>query len=100
MSLELTKTEHQSWRQRWQQDDIGFHQAEVNISLQRYFSQLNLKPGQRVFVPLCGKSRDIGWLLYQGYAVVGVELSELAIQGLFAQLNKTPEVEQFDGLVR
>jgi thiopurine S-methyltransferase len=50
---------------------------------------LNIAPGSRVFVPLCGKSKDMLWLLAQGYEVIGVELSLLAVQAFFAE-NELP----------
>ena len=40
-----------------------------------------------MFVPLCGKSLDLGWFLSCGYAVAGAELSELAVTQLFADLG-------------
>ena len=52
-------------------------------------------PGEcyaRVFVPLCGKTRDIGWLLARGYRVAGAELSRLAVDQLFGDLGIEPEV--------
>lgn len=56
-------------------------------------------PG-RVFVPLCGKTRDIGWLLSQGYRVVGAELSQLAVDQLFAELGLQPEIADFGEIKR
>ncbi len=53
---------------------------------------LNLPPGRRVFVPLCGKSLDLGWFLSQGYTVAGAELSELAVTQLFAELRIAPHI--------
>lgn len=80
------------WHQRWHNGQIGFHKTEVNPMLTAYFPRLQLTAGQRVFVPLCGKTLDIGWLLARGYRVAGVELNETAVQQLFAQLALTPEV--------
>lgn len=51
-----------------------------------------LAPDATVFVPLCGKSLDIGYLASLGYRVVGVELSELAVEQLFRSLGITPQV--------
>ena len=45
-----------------------------------------------VFVPLCGKTRDIAWLLSQGHRVVGVELSKLAVEELFVDLGVAPKI--------
>jgi thiopurine S-methyltransferase len=73
------------WHQRWQQNQIGFHQGEVNPYLRQYWSALNVAAPARVLVPLCGKSLDLCWLLQQGYQVEGVELSELAVRAFFEE---------------
>jgi len=78
------------WLERWQSDQTGFHLGESNPLLVKHFPTLVLAPAARVFVPLCGKTLDIGWLLAQGCRVVGAELSELAVEQLFAQLALTP----------
>jgi thiopurine S-methyltransferase len=89
----------QFWHQKWEKDEIGFHEGEVNRFLYEYFDVLKLAAGARVFVPLCGKTRDIAWLLDKGMKVVGAELSEHAIKQLFAELNIEPKVEVLaDGL--
>lgn len=80
------------WHQRWQNNQIGFHNAKVNPLLPDHFEALCLPLGSRVFVPLCGKTRDIAWLLSQGYQVAGAELSELAVEQLFAELGVQPEI--------
>lgn len=80
------------WYERWATNDIGFHEAEPNSFLTKYIAQLGLPSGGRVFLPLCGKSLDIHWLLTQGYAVAGAELSEMAVQQLFEELGVEPDV--------
>lgn len=85
------------WHQRWQDNQIGFHQSEANPLLVSYFDKLSLGQGSRVFVPLCGKTLDIGWLLSNGYRVAGAELSELAIRQLFEELGVAPEIEIMEG---
>jgi thiopurine S-methyltransferase len=87
---------HYFWHQKWQKNEIGFHLSEVNPLLVKHFSALQLKQGARVFLPLCGKSLDIAWLLAQGYRVVGAELSQIAIEDLFKSLNLTPIITQLD----
>jgi thiopurine S-methyltransferase len=54
----------------------------------------------RIFVPLCGKSLDVDWLLSNGHRVAGAELSELAVAQLFANLELEPSVEDIGGLRR
>ena len=75
------------WHNRWQTNQTGWHESAVNPLLIAHFPLLNVPPGRRVFVPLCGKSLDLGWLLSCGYAVAGAELSELAVTQLFAELG-------------
>ncbi|WP_371325076.1 thiopurine S-methyltransferase [Dechloromonas sp. ZY10] len=81
------------WHARWANNEIGFHLDQVQPLLVEHFGRLALAAGQRVLVPLCGKTRDIGWLLAQGLQVVGVELSRLAVEQLFADLGLEPVVE-------
>ena len=64
------------WLQRWQENNIAFHRSEANPLLVTHFKALGLAKGSRVFVPLCGKTKDIAWLLSQGYSVEGAELSQ------------------------
>ncbi|NGZ97105.1 MAG: thiopurine S-methyltransferase [Nitrospira sp. WS110] len=78
------------WHNRWQTNQTGWHESNVNPLLIAHFPSLNLPSGRRVFVPLCGKSFDLGWLLSQGYTVAGAELSELAVTQLFAELGVEP----------
>lgn len=86
------------WHRKWESNEIGFHQHQVNALLVRHFGQLSLAPGSRVFLPLCGKTLDIHWLLAQGYTVLGAELSELAVQQLFSELQLTPEISDLTPL--
>ncbi len=78
-------TDPEFWHQRWAQGRIGFHRPDVNPYLRAYMGRLGLRSGDRVLVPLCGKSVDIPWLAGRGLEPVGVELSELAIETLFAE---------------
>jgi thiopurine S-methyltransferase len=80
------------WHSRWERNDTPFHQAEINPFLMAHFGALALPAGSRVFVPLCGRTRDIHWLLAQGYRVAGAELSAIAIDQLFADLDIEPHV--------
>ena len=72
------------WHQKWEKNDIGFHREEANPLLVDHFDALNLPQGSRVFLPLCGKTRDIAWLLSQGYRVVGAELVGRSLSWLCA----------------
>ncbi len=87
------------WHQKWTNDDIPFHESEANSLLQAHVERLGLTQGSRVFLPLCGKSRDIAWLLDRGFTVVGAELSELAINTLFADLGIIPQMTCLDEVI-
>ena len=82
------------WHNRWQTNQTGWHERDVNPLLITHFASLNVPQGRRVFVPLCGKSLDLGWLLAQGYAVAGAELSELAVTQLFSGLGMEPTISE------
>ncbi len=92
--------QHDFWHQRWQANQIGFHLPEANPLLIKHFPSLQLQQGACVFVPLCGKTMDIHWLLSQGFKVVGAELSPIAIEDLFASLHLTPNITTVGELVR
>jgi len=81
------------WHQRWEKNEIGFHEAKPNALLVKHFHELSVAKGRRIFVPLCGKTLDIFWLLSRGYRVAGAELSQLAIEQLFIELGMQPEIE-------
>lgn len=80
------------WLKKWEDNNIAFHKSEANPALVKHFKALSLAPGDRIFLPLCGKTLDIGWLLSNGYRVAGVELSEIAIEQLFSELGVSPEI--------
>ena len=86
--------DHQFWLERWQQGQIGFHQAEINQYLSEHWGQLGLPDGAAVFVPLCGKSLDMLWLREQGHEVLGVELSEKAVSAFFDENAIPAEVSR------
>ena len=79
------------WHRRWRKNEIAFHEGKANRLLATHFEKAYGQPGSRVFLPLCGKTRDIGWLMSRGYRVAGAELSETAVEQLFAELEVTPE---------
>ena len=81
------------WHQRWAEHQIGFHQSTPTPLLQKHWQALGVPAGARVFVPLCGKSLDMAWLAAQGHRVLGVELSQRAVDDFFAEHGLQPEVE-------
>jgi thiopurine S-methyltransferase len=92
--------DHDFWHARWQTNRIGFHQNEINPYLVRYWPSLHLAPQSRVFVPLCGKTLDMIWLLDQGHAVLGNEISQLAVEAFFDENSLTPAIRQETGFTR
>lgn len=77
------------WKDRWDKGEIGFHQEHINPYLGYYYGEkgptVEERPELRVFVPLCGKSRDLWWLRQNGYATVGVECSGIAVEEFFQE---------------
>lgn len=78
------------WLARWRDGRTHFHQDHVMPELPAHWPALDLAPGTRVLVPLCGKSRDMLWLAERGHAVLGVELSALAVEQFFAENGLLP----------
>jgi len=84
-----------NWHDFWSKSEKpGFHEAGVNAYLQQFLPQFKLTRGDTVFLPLCGKAIDMLWLLEQGFNVVGVELSAVAVKAFFAEAGLSYEVEQ------
>ncbi len=80
------------WLEKWNSGDIPFHEQMVNTDLIAFVNELHLKKGDAIFVPLCGKTKDIVWLAEQGFKVFGVELSPVACEEFFAELKVTCEI--------
>lgn len=88
------------WHGKWQRNEIAFHEMRPNSLLVKHFDRLSLPAGAHVFVPLCGKTTDIPWLLDRGLRVSGAELSPLAVEQLFAGLGLTPAITASGPLMR
>ena len=84
------------WQARWKEKRIGFNQPKVNPLLIKYFSDLKMATGSRIFIPLCGKSIDMIWLANQGFDMVGVELVESAVQEFFTENNISYTIKAHD----
>ena len=83
------------WLDRWQQGLIGFHQEQVNPYLVQNWLKCGAQAGDKVLVPLCGKSKDMVWLHQQGMQVRGVDLSEMAVEAFFAENNLPAQQDVF-----
>jgi len=82
------------WHQRWQDNQIGFHQDKPTPLLVKHWPAIGMPVGAKIFVPLAGKSLDMVWFASQGYRVLGVELSTLAIRQFIAEHGVVPEVRE------
>jgi len=82
------------WQQRWQSNEIGFHEGAVNRFLAEHWSALAPRGDETVFVPLCGKAVDMVWLRERGHRVLGVELSSIACRAFFTERGIEPTVTE------
>ena len=73
------------WHNRWQTQQIGWHRDAYNDLLTKHWGCIGSSKGDRVLVPLCGKSLDMLWFAKQGHSVVGLEMVEEAIQAFFEE---------------
>lgn len=90
----VKKMERNFWIEKWKKNEINFHQSQAHPLLVQHFEKLDLPLGSRIFLPLCGKTLDVAWLLHKGYRVVGSELVEMAIEQLFEELKVKPEIRE------
>lgn len=81
------------WLERWDSNQIGFHQPAANPLLARHWPLLGVPEAKSVFVPLCGKSLDMRWLASCGHHVFGVEWSASAIESYYEEGNEVPDRE-------
>ena len=89
--------EKQFWQERWRQGRLGFHRAETNPLLPRHWHRVGLERGERVLVPLCGKTLDMLYLEELGHEVVGVELVESACRDFFSENHRRFDEETIPG---
>ncbi|MBK1653115.1 thiopurine S-methyltransferase [Allochromatium vinosum] len=90
----------QFWLDRWDRRETGWHLGEINSHLQEHWPKLGLAHETRVFVPLCGKTLDLVWLVSRGHRVVGVELSRLGIEAFLAEHRLEPRITEQGALRR
>ena len=72
---------NENWLERWKIGRTGWHEPSGNRNLQTHWQF----SGRHVLVPLCGKTPDLLWLEAQGNEVVGVELSDIAVEAFFTE---------------
>ena len=88
------------WHKRWEENEIGWHQAETNPLLAEFINELPLVKGSRIFIPLCGKTHDIAYLLSKGYRIAGAELNKPAVEQLFIELGIEPNISKIENIDR
>lgn len=89
--------ERNFWLERWEKGETGWHRDDVHPELTMHWSALDLPPRTRVLVPLCGASLDMAWLARQGHEVIGVELSQSALEQFLARHRVRHIVMDEDG---
>jgi thiopurine S-methyltransferase len=72
------------WIERWKKKEIGFHLNDYHDFLKKH-GEIYFKDVSNVFIPLCGKSKDILWFYHFGKTVVGIELSDIACREFFLE---------------
>ena len=80
------------WLARWENNHLGWHLEQAHPMLVSHLGKIADTPETCIFIPLCGKTLDIEWLLTQGYRVAGAELSEIAVGQMFEIADIVPEV--------
>ncbi len=73
------------WLEQWNKGETGWHRDDVHPDLTAHWPTLGLPQHSRVLVPLCGASLDMAWLAGQGHEVIGVELSQSALEQFLAR---------------
>lgn len=82
------------WHQRWHDNQIGFHQDKPTPLLLKHWPAIGMPASAKVFVPLAGKSLDMAWFASQGYRVLAVEVSPLAVRQFISEHGLVPEVRE------
>lgn len=85
------------WEKAWEENNTRWQQGQYNKHLVTYFHQLPIAKSLEVFVPLCGKSKDLLWLLKNGCKVTGVELCEKPIVEFFSESNLDYKIDRTRG---
>lgn len=82
------------WQSKWKKGKIGFHMEQGYPGLRENWKHLELNQ-PIVFVPLCGKSKDLIFLSDNCQKVIGVEISLIAVQEFLQENNLNAEMRSF-----
>lgn len=79
--------EKEFWLNVWQGGVLGFHRNEYHPKLIQNLKKIKLPENARSFVPLCGKSLDMIYLLSLGQKVSAIEICPIAVNSFFEENN-------------
>ena len=85
--------EQSFWAQRWEKNELGFHEMEFNAHLKKHIHALCPSAEKKVLVPLCGKTLDLLFLSKHFGEVWGVEYIESAAIDFFRENKMEPSVK-------
>lgn len=83
------------WQSKWRKGHIGFHMKNGHPGLAKYWDSVSFDSNPVALVPLCGKSKDLLFLSDHCEKVIGVEISEIAIQEFLSENNFTSKKKTF-----
>ena len=85
------------WKEKWKAGEIGFHRDAYNPNLLKWWHRVDADKQDVVLVPLCGKTLDLRWLAGGNHAVIGAEVSSVAVNAFFEELGAEPETVEGNG---
>lgn len=81
------------WHDKWEKQETGFHLGQAHPQLCKNINKAFIEV-DTVFVPLCGKTQDMSFLVEQGKKVIGNELSEIAVKAFFESRDIQIKISQ------
>lgn len=89
----------EDWQKMWDDGQLDQSAEKVHPQLIQYHNLfLSAGNGNRVFVPMCGKTKDLLWLARKGAKVVGTEFAAYACQSFFKDNHVPFTVQDLDGM--
>ncbi|PCI41694.1 MAG: thiopurine S-methyltransferase [Proteobacteria bacterium] len=70
------------WEDLYQQGDTGWDRGMISPALQHWFDTNELKAGQRVLIPGCGRGYEVIALAKRGFEVTALDLAPSAIDAV------------------
>jgi thiopurine S-methyltransferase len=91
----------EDWSARWREGRSGWHLGDVNQLLTKHFDiMIDGRTDIQIFVPLCGKTKDLKWMHDQGHRIVGVEFDEQVVRELFSESDFSIETVEEHGALK